>query len=336
MSVFLGIDGGGTKTDFLLIDESGRVLASRRDGSAYYPEIGLDALKAMLVQGMRATMAAASVAAKDVTFACIGLPTYGEDSALVPRLEQIVANILPTSRYRCVNDMVCGWAGALAGRDGINIVAGTGSIGYGEFESRSARAGGWGEVFSDEGSAYWVAREGLSLFSKMSDGRAPRGASYELLREHFKLSVDLDVCAAVYGPPPLPRSEIAALAPLISRAALAGDAGARKIFENAAQELADIVHAIREQLAVQPRVLLDVSYSGGMFQGEELLTGMLRAALDGSGRPYAFCTPRLTPNAGAAVYAGKLGNAPLDAQALSQLALTHSATTGAVSGATLQ
>ena len=74
--------------------------------------------------------------------------------------------------------MVCGWAGALAGEDGINIVAGTGSIAYGEYRGRSARAGGWGELFSDEGSAYWLAREGLRLFSRMSDGRAPRGALY--------------------------------------------------------------------------------------------------------------------------------------------------------------
>jgi N-acetylglucosamine kinase-like BadF-type ATPase len=325
VSVFLGIDGGGTKTDFLLVDESGRVLAARRDGSAYYPEIGLDALKAMLIQGMRATMAVASVSAQDLTFACIGLPTYGEDSALVPRLDQIVSNILPVSRYRCVNDMVCGWAGALAGRDGINIVAGTGSIGYGEYAMRSARAGGWGEVFGDEGSAYWVAREALNLFSKMSDGRAPRGALYELLREHFNLEVDLDVCAAVYGPPPLPRSEIAALAPLVARAAHAGDAGARRVLEAAAQELAAIVHAIRERLEAPPQAHLEVSYSGGMFQWDQLLTGMLRAALETSGRHYEFSAPRLTPCAGAAVYASKLCHAPLKEQALAQLAQTHGA-----------
>ena len=49
-----------------------------------------------------------------------------------------------------------------------------------------ARAGGWGELFSDEGSGYWVAREGLQLFSRMSDGRAPRGQLYERFREHFR------------------------------------------------------------------------------------------------------------------------------------------------------
>ena len=120
MRTFLGVDGGGTKTDFLLIDASGRVLASRREGSAYYPQIGVDALWAMIIEGVRATLAQAAVSPAALTFACIGLPAYGEDSALLPRLNAIAAAILPMTHYHCVNDMVCGWAAALAGRDGIN------------------------------------------------------------------------------------------------------------------------------------------------------------------------------------------------------------------------
>jgi hypothetical protein len=90
------------------------------------------------------------------------------------------------------------------------------------------------------------------------------------------------------------------------------------------------VHAIREQLAVPPQVLLDVSYSGGMFQWDDLLTGMLRATLETSGRRYEFAAPRLAPSAGAAVYAAKLCKTPLDEQALAHLARTHGAATGAV------
>ena len=128
------------------------------------------------------------------------------------------AQALPHRRYSCGNDMVCGWAGALAGADGINIVSGTGSIAYGEFAGRNARAGGWGELFSDEGSSYWLAREGLRLFSRMSDGRSPRGSLYEYVRRHFSLASDLDLCAAIYG------KAIGAAQPV--RAALqAGDRG---------------------------------------------------------------------------------------------------------------
>ena len=319
MKTFLGVDGGGTKTDFLLIDASGAVLATHRGGSAYYLESGFDALQAMMAAGIQATLKQAGIAASELEFAFLGLPAYGEDRALLPRLDGIVADVLPAGRYRCDNDVVCGWAGALAAADGINIVAGTGSIAYGEYQGRGARAGGWGELFSDEGSAYWIAREGLTLFSRMSDGRAPRAALYELIREHFQLGADLDVCAAVYGPPPLTRSGLAALAPLVARAAHQGDSGARDLFEQAAQELAAVVHAVRDQLNVPAQALLPVSYSGGMFRLEGLLKPMLEAALGAGARRYEFVTPRLSPVAGAALYAAKLSGAALSVESVAAL-----------------
>jgi N-acetylglucosamine kinase-like BadF-type ATPase len=105
VTIFLGVDGGGTKTDFLLIDEAGRVLASHRGGSAYYLETGFDALQAMLVAGIQATLRQAAVPISGLEFAFIGLPAHGEDSALLPRLDCIVADLLPADRHRCGNDM---------------------------------------------------------------------------------------------------------------------------------------------------------------------------------------------------------------------------------------
>jgi len=320
VSIYLGVDGGGTKTDFLLIDASGRLLATHRAGSAYYLETGLDALEAILVAGIRATLQTAGVPAAKLTFAFLGLPAHGEDSALLPRLDRLVASVLPADRHRCGNDMVCGWAGALAGQDGINLVAGTGSIAYGEYAGCQTRAGGWGELFSDEGSAYWVAREALTLFSRMSDGRTGKGALYAMIRERFALAADLDLCGAIYGPPALARSELAGLAPIVARAAAAGDAQAQRIFEAAARELASLVHAVRESLGPPPSASLRVSYSGGMFYFGELLLAPLRSALRQSERPYEFVVPQLTPVAGAALYAAKLSGTPLAASALAALA----------------
>jgi N-acetylglucosamine kinase-like BadF-type ATPase len=320
VKAFLGIDGGGTKTEFLLIDEAGRVLATHRSGSAYYLEIGLDALRAMLCGGIRATLTQASFGDSQPDFAFIGLPAYGEDSAMLPRLDGMAANALSTERYRCGNDMVCGWAGALAGRDGINIVAGTGSIAYGEFEARHARAGGWGELFSDEGSAYWIAREGLTLFSHMSDGQVPKSALYELVCAHFQLGTDLDLCARVYGPPPLERSALASLASLVTQAARAGDAAAGHLLERAGQALASLVDAVREQLNVPSNVVLPVSYSGGLFRPASLLLPLFETALRSGTRSYELVAPSLPPVAGAALYAAKLGGAPLHAATVTRLA----------------
>jgi N-acetylglucosamine kinase-like BadF-type ATPase len=319
VKAFLGIDGGGTKTDFLLIGETGRVLATHRAGSAYHLETGFAALQNMLTEGIEATLKQGGISAAQLEFAFIGLPAYGEDSALLPRLDRIVATVLPQEKFRCDNDMVCGWAGALAGSDGINIVAGTGSIAYGEFGIRRARAGGWGELFSDEGSAHWIAREALTLFSRMSDGRAAKTPLYELIRERFQLHADLDLCAVIYGPPPLTRSKMAALAPLVARAARAGDAEARQLFQLAAQHLASIVHAVRDQLHVPLGTPLPVSYSGGMFRPDDLLKPMFEVALQAGDLRYQLVAPRLPPVAGAALYAVKLAQASITDDAVAEL-----------------
>jgi len=308
---YLGVDGGGSKTRFLLIDEAGKVLASHTEGPAYYLEIGLEALKAMLARGIEQTLQQAHLGGGSVSYAFLGLPAYGEDRALLPALDAAPLTALPHRRYRCGNDMVCGWAGALAGADGINVVAGTGSIAYGECAGRSARAGGWGELFSDEGSAYWLAREGLRLFSRMSDGRSPRGALYERLRRHLALQDDLELCAAIYGKSLAQRSQLAQLSRLVAEAAHAGDGAARALFAQAATELADLVDAVRAQLRVPQDMELPVSYSGGVFELRDLLLAPFQAALASRASRYRVLAARLPPDTGAALYAAKLSGTPL-------------------------
>jgi N-acetylglucosamine kinase-like BadF-type ATPase len=316
---YLGVDGGGSKTRFLLLDETGGALASHTEGPAYHVEIGAEALRAMLAQGINATLRQGGIAASHLTFAFLGLPAYGEDQGAVPLLDAAPSSALPAGRYRVGNDMVCGWAGALAGEDGINVVAGTGSIAYGEYRGGSARAGGWGELFSDEGSAYWLAREGLRLFSRMSDGRTPRGALYERVRRHFGLHDDLALCGALYGKRAAQRSQFAQLSKLVAEAASAGDEQAAALFGQAAYELAEIIDAVRAQLQVPQAAELAVSYSGGLFQRGDLLLTPLRAALTDAPRKYRFLGARLPPEAGAALQAAKLSGTPLTAGSIARL-----------------
>ncbi|MFO1467624.1 MAG: BadF/BadG/BcrA/BcrD ATPase family protein [Steroidobacteraceae bacterium] len=326
MSTFLGVDGGGSKTRFLLIDDTGRTLAVHDEGSAYHPEIGLQALAAMLARGVALVLARGGVRAQDLTYAFFGLPCHGEDRALELQLDALPAAALPSGRFRCGNDMICGWAGALAGEYGINVVAGTGSIAYGEYAGQSARAGGWGELFSDEGSAYWIAREGLRLFSRMADGRAPRSGLYELIRKRFGLTEDIELCAAVYGKETIQRSQFAQLSKLVAQAALSGDSQARAVFNAAAGELADLVDAVRLRLQVPPAVELPVSCTGGLFELRELLMAPFGAVLASRKGRYRLAPARLTPEAGAALYAARLSGMPLAGRAIEALS-THGFTT---------
>jgi N-acetylglucosamine kinase-like BadF-type ATPase len=319
VKTFLGVDGGGTKTEFVLVGEGGEILGRHQEASAYYLEIGLDPLRAMLARGITLTLQRAALTAGELTFAFLGLPAYGEDSGLLGQLDTVAAPTLEPARYRCDNDMVCGWAGALACKDGINMVSGTGSIAYGELAGRRARAGGWGELFSDEGSAYWIAREGLNLFSRMSDGRSSRGPLYEQLRAHFKLEADLDLCAAIYGRDPGARSQIAQLSQLVAAAARGGDTQARKLFIAGAHELAEMVDAVRARLACPADLLLPVSYSGGLFKLTDLVLEPFVAALCAGAHPYECVEPELPPAAGAALYAAKTFGSPLTESAISAI-----------------
>jgi N-acetylglucosamine kinase-like BadF-type ATPase len=302
---FLGVDGGGTKTEFLCIDGDGRELARARTGTTYHLQVGLGGVEAALAEGIGAICAPLGIAPADLTFAFIGLPAYGEDSVIDPQLDAICARLLGPMRHACANDMVCGWAGSLACEDGINLVAGTGSIGYGRRGAHEARAGGFGEMFSDEGSAYWIAVQGLNAFTRMSDGRLPRGPLHAAFVEALSLSDDLDVCARTLGPAGLGRDGIAALAPIVSDAAATGDTAASAILTAAASELTAIAVAIRYRLGYGTGETAAVSWSGGVLLRQHIVRAELQRILAETGG-FELVAPRLSPVEGAAQYARHL------------------------------
>ena len=304
--MYLGIDGGGTKTAFALGDAQGRVLARHEEGSLYYLEIGLDGVEATLRRGAAAVLAAAGVEAGALCGVYVGLPAFGEDSALQPRLEALPGRVFPGVANGCGCDMHCSWAGSLAGRDGISVIAGTGSMAYGEHRGRTARAGGWGELIGDEGSAYWIAREGMNLFSRMSDGRAGRGPLHQLVVNRLQLKEDLDLCAHVYGDGAALRRTFAQFAPLIDEAARTGDEQAAAIFTRGASELVQCVLAVRRSLGVPDRIVLPVSHTGGVFSGTSLMVDAFRAALKSASTPFEYRPPLHEPAFGAALYATRL------------------------------
>ena len=305
---FLGVDGGGTKTRFALLREQ-ELVADATFGTSYHPEVGIEGVREVLAQGVLAVLTRAGIDASQISFAFIGLPAHGEDSHVTPLLDAIPREIFGHERYRVDNDMVCGWAGSLGAEDGINIVAGTGSIGYGQRRGAAARAGGWGEHFSDEGSAYWIAMQGLNAYSRMSDGRLPKGALHALISDSLNLANDLDLCAHVYGANARTRGELAQFSRLVARAADSGDSVATDIFRRAASELALIVEALRRRLGFAPGEIVKLSYSGGAFAAGDLLLEPFIAALDTAYPNYSVHRPLHDPHHGAALYAARLAGA---------------------------
>jgi N-acetylglucosamine kinase-like BadF-type ATPase len=303
--LFLGVDGGGTKTRFALM-EGDALLAEATLGTTYHPDVGIDGVRNVLAGGIAEVLEKADSDSTQIAHAFFGLPAYGEDSAITPALTALPRAVLGHDRYTVDNDMVCGWAGSLGCEDGINIVAGTGSIGYGQRRGASARAGGWGEHFSDEGSAYWIAMQGLNVYSRMSDGRLPKGPLHALINEALNLRTDLDLCAHVYGANALSRGELAQFSQTVSKAAAQSDAAATEIFRRAGGELAQIADALRRKLGYAPGEAVKLSYSGGAFAAGDVLMKPFGDALRATGAAFELRQPAHEPHIGAAMYAARL------------------------------
>jgi N-acetylglucosamine kinase-like BadF-type ATPase len=318
VAVYLGVDGGGTKTAFVLLTSDGEILASVEGPSSYHLEHGFPHVEQVFVDGVAAVTAARRIRTEQIAFAFFAVPGYGEASRELARLDALPAAALGHDRYRCGNDMIAGWAGSLAASDGINVVAGTGSMTYGERAGRGSRAGGWGELFGDEGSAYWMGLQALNAFSRMSDGRLPRTLLYERIRAVVGVENDLDVVDHVLTQWNRSRGRIASLAPTVTTAAADGDPSGEAILEAAVGHLTDLVEATRHALEFPPGERIAVSYSGGVFKAGAIRSGFAQALLDRS-RDYDLQVPRFAPHVGAALYAAKLSGDPLTPAALDRL-----------------
>ena len=309
--MFLGVDGGGTKTCFCLMNHQGQIVSTVSTGSCSYFSTGFDGMERALRQGVEEACREAAITAAAIEYAFFGLPTYGESSNDLPRLDEIPSRILGHDRYRCDNDMVCGWAGSLGASDGINVIAGTGSMAYGEHGARKARCGGWSELFGDEGSAYWIAIQGLSCFTRMSDGRQPKSALHARLKSHLQLANELDLIDVVVNQWQGDRVKIASLSKLVVAAAEEGDQEALKIIERAAGELAEQVDVTRQRLEFSVEEEVVVSYSGGVFSAGEILVNAFKTELSCLSNRYALRSPMYSPAVGAAMYAARLNQTPV-------------------------
>lgn len=264
MSLFLGMDGGGTKTAFTLIDSDATVVSSHRQESLAWLTSSIPEIRSAVRTGVHAVLDRAGATRDDVDCAFFGIPGYGEDSTRTAALDDLGLAVLGHRRYRCGNDMISGWAGSLDGRDGINVTVGTGSIAYGAVAGRSCRIGGWGELFGDEGSGYWVSVQALNAFSRMADGRQQPSVLHTMLREHMGLAEDLDAIGVVLTSWQGERRRIASLAPVVVAAAEARDDIARGILTEAADQVRQLASAAADRLGIDPSSRVAVTISGGL------------------------------------------------------------------------
>ena len=159
--IFIGCDGGSTKTEWLLCNERGRVLAHRTFSGCNCAFLGEDGFARLMADSAESLLADAGINAADVASAMFALTGYGEIPGTESSFPAALRAALPGCGQILIdNDSVAGWAGSLAAKPGINVVAGTGSVAYGRDPQRHGyRVGGWSLFFADAGFCSWVARQ---------------------------------------------------------------------------------------------------------------------------------------------------------------------------------
>lgn len=271
MKYYIGVDGGSTKTIIAISTENGIPIKKITRSGCSYQSIGINASIHMLNKEIRNLLETLDIKIEDCVGCCIGMPCYGENVYIDKVIEDNIAGVLSPIPVHVVNDVEVGWAGSLECQEGIHINAGTGSIVFGRGKDKvSARCGGWHEFYGDEGSCYWIGRQAMGLFSKQADDRIPKGALYEIIRKQLGLINDFyftDVVRENWIPY---RWKVAEFQMYAYEAYKAGDMSVKVLYEDAAQELASMVKTIKEKLNFSSEKI-NVSYSGGLFNTEELI-----------------------------------------------------------------
>ncbi len=264
MRLYLGIDGGQTGTTALIGDETGRVLGEGHAGPCNHVGASERRAKFFSAVGDSVRNAAQAAGVEPVfTAVCAGFSGGFEDK------EALTRELIRAEHYRVTHDADIALAGATAGGAGIIVIAGTGSIAYGRnTEGRTARAGGWGYVFGDEGGAFDIARQAIRAVLRAEEGWGPPTLLRDALLQATNSTSANELLHRCYTDA-WPRERVAQLAKQVDEASIHGDRVAATLHDNAAQELATIASAARRAL-FQPDEPARLYTIGGTWSSQRL------------------------------------------------------------------
>ncbi|MEQ1947058.1 MAG: BadF/BadG/BcrA/BcrD ATPase family protein [Bryobacteraceae bacterium] len=303
--LYLGVDGGQSSTTAVIGDEHGRVLGVGKGGPCNH--VSTAEAKARFSEAIGGALLSARETAgvSDAAFdaACLGLSGGPADKDALSR------EIVRAKKYRITHDADIALSGATAGEPGIIVIAGTGSIAYGRNAGgETARAGGWGYIFGDEGGAFDIVRQALRAVLRYEEGWGQATALRDALLDAAGETSANSLLHRFYTPE-FPRQKIAAFAKVVDETAQQGDRVAMELLNSAAQTLTSLATTVRHRLFEESEIVT-VAYIGGVFQSRSVRERfrILVELSDG-------CTvqaPRYGPAHGALIEAYRLAGLPAE------------------------
>lgn len=261
MKYVLGLDGGGTKTECVLMDVEGAVCAQGRSGPSNPLRVGFGGALAALCEAARWAMQDARVAPDDVVALCAGVAGAAADQASRKMKKLLSEEFAGRLVYVCTDlELTLEATGEGAA---IVLVAGTGSAAVGrDMHGNVARVGGHGPLLGDEGSAYDIGKRASIAALREKDRTGKTSELGAMILKELRMNDWQEFQSRVHA---VPDEVFPRIFPVIGKAADAGDSGAQELLRLAATQLALLVDDLADRLRLGDQEFLLVK-TGGMVQ----------------------------------------------------------------------
>ncbi len=281
----LAVDGGGTKCRVAFVDRERNILANGRAGSCNYQGVGREAAMSELFRAIGAALSALKTTAgfadasaihvECAVFALAGLDTAYDREVVEAIVHEVLVRMDITVNHLLIeNDGFAVLLGATNGAPGVLVIAGTGSIAFGNnAEGVHARAGGWGHRVGDEGSGYWIGKMAITAILHAVDGRGPATSLPDWVLPHLGLSHPEELFNWSYGEA-YSVEKVGELSRLVSMAAAAADRVAENILKRASDELFAVARAVIDRLGMKEQAFT-IILQGGVLQNDAHLRQMV-------------------------------------------------------------
>lgn len=257
-SLYLGIDGGGTKTDFVLADVKGNILRELRLGTSNPNDIGLAATEELLRRGIVAVCEGFPRSSISVWAGLSG----GTTSEVAQKLHDHLSRF-GFAHVENGSDARNAISAGLGDSDGVAVIMGTGSVAFAQSNKKQYRLGGYGYLLGDGGSGFALGRAVIAAALQKEDGSGPDTALHALVLAQCGGETALEKLGEFYAGG---KALVATYAPLLFRAIEQGDAVASGILHTQMQEIAQLIKGAERHLSKSPvRVVL----CGGLAEANQ-------------------------------------------------------------------
>lgn len=270
--LFIGVDGGGTKTRAVCIEQASdafdyQIIGQVTGRGTNQNSVGKQKAKENLRSVIQSLLRTAEAQPTEVEGICLGMSGVDRPDD-VQLTKDWVSDLIPEASIQVRNDAVIALA---AGTNGILcgavVICGTGCIALACHNNKEIRASGWGPLLGDIGSGFWIGQQALTAIANAHDGTGPVTSLTDKILTKLSLEDPTQIIGWAYKDYSWER--FAALYPAVHEAAQEGDAVAVDILNRAANGLVACAAAVIRRAAFEDNFAMVLT--GGVLLHEDSL-----------------------------------------------------------------